>query len=387
MISASLLLLPLLAQAQSPTFSRDIAPLLTKHCISCHRADHIAPMSLTSYREVRPWARAIQASVQTRKMPPWHADPAQHPFRNNTSLKPEEIQTFVSWARNGAPQGDAIPPLSAPQTEATWQLPTPDSIFAIPEFSIPTSLQQETHSVTLETNWAKDVWVQSIEILPGNRRSVHHVTAWLEQSDNLPASGPCEPIRQSFLASFVPGQPPSQWPSGAARRLPAHARIRLEIHYAPSTGREEKDQTRIGFRLSGQAPSQEVRVMELRNTNFEIPAGAAAHALSACYTTTEEMSLISYLPQMRYRGTTIRLSATPPLQAPIALLNVPRFSYEWQTQYQNQQPVRIPAGSRLTLSAIYDNSANNPSNPDPTKSITQGEELLSIAIEFLAPRR
>jgi hypothetical protein len=127
--------------------------------------------------------------------------------------------------------------------------------------------------------------------------------------------------------------------------------------------------------------------MELHNSKFEIPAGAAAHALSACHTTTEEISLLSYLPQMRYRGKAIRLHATPPQQTPITLLDVPRFSYEWQTQYQYQQPVLIPAGSRLTLSAIYDNSANNPSNPDPTKPITQGEELLSMAIEFLTPRR
>lgn len=390
-------------------------------------------MAFTNYKEIRPWAKAIQAAVQTRKMPPWHADPHYGKFSNDSRLKDSEVAAIIEWAKSGAPEGDPKDLPALPKFAEGWQIGKPDAVYAIEEFTLGSNGQDEQQTFFVDTNLKEDVWVEAVEIRPGNRKVVHHAHVWLEtpkaatpeaapkpatkrvsytmregtrvfakpdapviddgcshpDGGMWPGSSPTE--LGSILASFVPGKLPEQWPTGIAKRIPAGSRLKFTIHYSKSTGKEEKDITSVGLRFAKQPPSQELRRIDLHNTAFLIPANAENHTVTACYVFNEDADVLSYLAHMHYRGKSMRFEALYPSGESEILLDVPQYDFEWQTKYLNAKPVRIPKGTRIKLTATFDNSPNNRYNPDPAKVIRWGDntvdEMMDGWFEFVTPKK
>ncbi len=422
-----------LIAAETPTFNKDVAPILFANCTACHRPGEIGPMSFTSYREVRPWAKAIQGAVQTRRMPPWHADPHYGKFANDSRLSEAQVATIVQWAKGGAPEGNPkdLPPV--PQFADGWQIGKPDLTFAIPEFTLSDAGYDEQKTFFVEMNLDQEIWVDAVEIRPGNRKVVHHAHVWLElpqpaekplavkksatprisyttregtrvyakpdapviddgcshpDGGMWPGQKPSE--LSTMLGSFVPGKAPEVWPAGIAKRIPAGSKLKFTIHYSKTTGKLETDSTSVGLRLAKGPIEHELRRIDLHNSAFRIPAQVAEHTVTACYTFAEDADVLSYLAHMHYRGRSMRFDAIYPDGRTETLLNVPRYDFEWQTKYLNAAPVRIPKGTRIKLTATFDNSPNNKYNPDPSKVIRWGDnttdEMMDGWFEFVTPK-
>lgn len=418
------------------TYSEHIAPILFRNCVGCHRPGDVAPMSLLSYRETRPWAAAIRQAVAKRTMPPWHADPRYGKFANDARLTGREISLIQEWTRQGAKEGDPRRLPEAPTFQEGWRIGKPDAVFAIPEFTLSDVGYDEQQTFFVDTNFTEDVWAEAVELKPGNRKVVHHAHVWIEPA-NKPrpraagAEGAPKPKRVSYtlregtrvyarpdapviddgcshpnggmwpgskpdelsfmLGSFVPGKAPEVWPAGIAKRIPAGARLKFTIHYSKTTRQVEKDSTSVGLRFAKQPPARELRRIDLHNLAFLIPPNAPAHPVTACYTFEEDADVLSYVAHMHFRGRSMRFEATYPDGRTETLLDIPRYDFDWQTKYLNATPVRIPKGTRIKLSATFDNSPNNPKNPDPSKTIRWGDntvdEMMDGWLEFVSPRQ
>jgi hypothetical protein len=340
-------------------------------------------MALTRYGEVRPWAKAIQTAVQTRKMPPWHAEPQQGKFANDTRMSDVEVASVVAWVKNGAPEGNPndLPALS--QASSDWRMGAPDLVFSIEEHTLGSNGPSGQESFVVKTNLKEDIWVEAAEIRPGNRKVVHHALVTIESLG--------DPAESLVILNFIPSMSVARWPQGAAKRIPAGTSLRFTIHYANLVGTEQRDKTQIGLRLARHEVPQPIQQLTLSNKKFQIPANLDGQVVTASHVLTEAVELISYLPRMRSRGKSMRLIAAQPDGQSQILFNIPQYDSEWQTTYVNEVPVRLPKGTQILLTANYDNSPNNPNNPDPSKSIRWGEdpngELMLCLIEFVTPKR
>jgi hypothetical protein len=366
-------------------------------------------------------------------MPPWHASPEYGHFSNDARLSDAQIATIRVWVQQGAKEGDPadLPPV--PRFEPGWRIGKPDAIFTIPEFTLTATGYDEQQTFFVDTGFTQDTWVQAVQLRPGNRKVVHHAHVWIEPLEKpRPAPKPSSTapkvsytLREgsrayarpdapviddgcshpnggmwpgqspnelgSILGSFVPGKAPERWPEGIAKRIPAGAKLKFTIHYSKSTGEVEKDATSVGLVFAKRPPERELRRIDLHNTAFRIPAGAPEHTVTACYTFTEDADVLSYLAHMHYRGNSMRFDATYPDGRTETLLDVPRYDFDWQTKYLNAEPVRIPKGTRIKLTATFDNSANNPANPDPSKVVRWGDntvdEMMDGWFEFVEPAK
>ena len=422
------LVLALAAPAFSAiTFSKDVAPVLNKHCVACHRAGNIAPMAFTDYKSARPWAKSIKQAVLTGKMPPWFADPKHGSFANDPRLAPREIAALKEWADGGAPEGnprDLPPPVKFVEG---WQMGKPDIVIDIGEDHKVTAGEDAYEHFVVPTNFREGKWIRAAEILPGNRRVVHHVHVLLVQ-DNLEAMAAAStanmPALSSFLlregkltriradapvvddactsnaqlpfltggqegsfTAFLPGRQPDQFPDGTAKWIPPGAKLEFVVHYAQIAGEPQTDRTSVGFYLAAAPPDKPLRRMDLRNFFLKIPAGAANHEVRRCYTFEKDTMLISFTPHMHYRGKDARYELTRPDGRRETLLSVPRYDFNWQLNYRLRDPVFVEKGSTLTVTVHYDNSANNRANPDPKSPVRWGdkteEEMMTSWIEYI----
>jgi hypothetical protein len=412
----------------APTFTRDVAPIFYERCVACHRPKQIAPMSLLDYKSARPWAKAIRESVVKRKMPPWFADSRHGKFSNDPSLKESEIETIKVWVDAGAPEGEPrhLPP--APVFHEGWRLGKPDIVIDIGEDHVVTPGEDSYDHFLVPTNFKEGKWIRAAEIMPGNREVVHHVHVLLVQEDlatmeaastkNMPAlskfllregklsrirmdapvvNDACAPgipelpflsgSQEGSLTAFLPGRPPDSFPQGTAKWIPPGAKLEFVIHYARISGTPQKDRTSVGLYLAPRPPEQVLRRMDLRNFFLSIPAGAPNHEVRRCYSFEKDKLLLSITPHMHYRGKDVTYEVVRPGGARQILLRVPRYDFNWQLNYRLSQPVRVETGSRLIVTAHYDNSANNPANPDPSSVIRWGdkseEEMMTSWIEYL----
>ena len=364
-----------------PTYA-DVAPILAESCASCHRPNQIGPMSLLTYDEVRPWAKAIARNVEDQRMPPWHADPDFGHFANDRSLEPGEIETIMSWVENGAPQGDpAAAPTPPSFPDGVWQLGEPDLVVELERVTVPGGNQDIFPKLIGRVMLPEDRWVQAIEILPGNRKVVHHVIAFQVKGFNEP-----DP-QGGWLGAWAAGTDPMVFPAGTGRLLQKGANILADMHYHP-TETEETDVTRIGLHFADTEVPKELVNIWVQNDGFEIPAGAKQHQVVSTYKVWQSGKIMGLIPHMHYRGTDFKFTATYPDGRQQVLLNVPRWDFNWQTNYQLAEPISVPAGTRIECVAHYDNSADNPVNPDPTKNVKFGlesyDEMMIGFVDFIA---
>lgn len=373
----------------SVTFSKDVAPILQKNCQGCHRPGEAAPMSLRTYQEARPWARAMKQAVLAKKMPPWFADAQYGHFRNDRSLPQKDIDTLVSWVDAGAPEGD---PKDLPQPLAFvdgWNIGQPDMVLEMPEpFQVPASGTIEYQYVVLPYKFTEDRWVQMAEVRPGNRAMVHHVIAYIRDGsskwmrDKKPgelfvpeadANGNRSSLNGDLLSGFAPGLPPSILEPGQGRLIKAGSDIVLQLHYT-ANGHAGEDRTKVGVIFCKQAPHERVMTLAASNSKFTIPPGDPNYQVDASFELGHDAKLSALLPHMHLRGKDFQYRLVYPSGETETILRVSHYDFGWQLWYQPVSDIVLPKGTQIAATAHFDNSLNNPHNPDSTKAVTWGDQ-------------
>jgi peroxiredoxin len=352
------------------TYAKQVARILRDRCVACHREGEIAPFSLASYKQAAGWAEMIDEVVQTGRMPPWHASPEYGSFANEARLRDEEKRTIAAWVAAGAPEGD---PRDLPEPAhfvAGWRIPVPDLVIALPRtVSIPAEGTMPYQEFVIDPKLKQDVWVRASQVRPGNPSVVHHLVVFV-----LPPGSDESTTRIDFLAAYAPGMPPRVLPEGVARLIPAGSRLKFQIHYTPR-GTPQTDRSEIGLVFAdSQAIRKETTAVAAINTDLKIPPGAADFPVESEYRFGQDTLLYSLLPHMHLRGKSFRFEAVSPDGRREVLLDVPRYEFDWQNVYVLSQPRLMTEGSVLHCLARYDNSADNPSNPDPKATVTWGEQ-------------
>jgi hypothetical protein len=427
--------------AKKVTFSKDVAPIFFKNCAECHRPGESSPMSLLSYKDARPWARSIREKVVSREMPPWHADPRAGQFSNDRRLTDAEIETIKAWVDGQALEGDPRDLPSRPEFVEGWKIGKPDLILQMPEeFTLEATGPDEYHFFEIDPGFTEDKYVQMAETRPGNRRIVHHINAFIappaaggeaqrrltrEESERLRVQTAKDSIFQregfvirlktdapvyddgcglqsggggdrpggggqrnfaTLLGGFVPGTSVFSWEPGVAKRVPAGSKIILNVHYSKTSGMVEKDRSMVGLIFAKKTPQKESLTRLVTNHYFRIPPGAENHKATACWTANDDIHLVSAAPHMHYRGKAMEIRAFYPDGRSETLLNVPGYDFSWQTMYYFKRPIAIPKGTRLMLTAYYDNSDRNKYNPDPKQAVRWGDatydEMLMGLFEY-----
>jgi hypothetical protein len=379
------------------TFHKDVLPILQKRCQSCHRPGEVAPMALLTYDNVRPWAKAIRAAVVTKKMPPWFADPRYGKFHNDPSLTQREIDTLAAWVDAGAPEGN---PREAPGPVywvEGWGIGKPDVVFSMPvEYRVPENGTVEYQYIVIPTNFTEDKWVQMAEARPGNRAVTHHIVAYVREpgspylagakagevftprsltAANTPA--PANPARRpsspnELLVGYAPGTDPVKLEPGTAKLIKAGSDLVLQLHYTPN-GTAAVDRSQVGLVFAKEPPRERVYTTNAGNMGFAIPPGDPNYEVKSQITLQADARLIDFNPHMHLRGKDFEFRIVYPTGESEIALKV-KYDFNWQLYYRPEKPIVLPAGTRIECTAHYDNSPNNPANPDPTKTVRWGEQ-------------
>jgi hypothetical protein len=365
------------------TFTKDVAPIFYEKCAECHRAGEIAPMSLLTYKEARPWARSIKDKVATRVMPPWLADPAYGHFSNDRHLSQKEVDTIVSWVDAGAPEGDQkdLPPL--PKFVQGWTIGQPDVVIQLPEeVSVPASGTIPYMYIKVPTNFTEDKWVQAAEIRAGNKSVVHHVIVFVQgpggetdaavegvdKNRKPPREG------QGFkLVGFAPGEQPKIFPPGMAKLVKAGSSFIFQLHYT-ANGQAAKDKSYVGLIFAKQPVTRNVLTGTATNAQFVIPPGDSNYEAKSSWTAKDDVRILDLMPHMHFRGKDFVYTAVYPDGRSEVILKVPHYDFNWQLVYRLNQPLFLPKGTRLDCVAHFDNSTANKYNPDPTKEVRWGPQ-------------
>jgi peroxiredoxin len=355
------------------SYSADVALIMQNKCQSCHRPGRVGPFSLLSYDDARKHLAMIREVVDERRMPPWHADPRYGHFSNDRSLSAQERATLLAWVDQGAPLGDAgkIPPPCA--FHEGWEIGQPDVVFELPEtYYVPAQGVVSYVYFQVPTNFKEDRWVQAAEALPGDRSVVHHIIVYV--IDTAKGSGPNgERPRPMHFTGYAPGDAPSVFPAGTAKRIPAGATLLFQVHYTP-IGRVRTDRSKVGFIFAKQKPTREAFTMGIANPDLLLPAHADNIEVRASFELPSEARLVSLFPHMHVRGKDFKYTVTKPGEGPQTLLSVPAYDFGWQTYYVLSEPMTLPKGTRVDCLAHFDNSEHNPYNPDSNKLVRWGEQ-------------
>lgn len=426
---------PASAQQAAPTYSKDVAPILFANCTSCHRPGEIAPMSLMTYKEARPWARAIAAKVADGTMPPWHADPQYGSFANTRRLSDAQKAIIAKWSAAGAPEGNVADLPPAPVYTDGWNI-QPDVVLSMQEdYPIPATGEVPYQYLEVPANFAEDRYIQAWEIRPGDRQAVHHlllstrppqaeVEQMMKRQQQMmlqrmfgkpPANAaaaaprPAPPFSFACCVEIPAGQsggrplPPEQrkplgpnyrprpagtgptmggyspggsirvFPEGMAMRIPKGHSLVFQMHYT-TYGKATTDRTKIGLKFAKTPPKTVLNTMALINASLSIPPGAANHLVENEMTFNRDTMLYSLVPHTHVRGKGWHYEATYPDGRKEVILSVPNYDFNWQHEYVFSQPLRLPAGTKLHAKAWYDNSAANKANPDPASQVTWGDQ-------------
>jgi hypothetical protein len=374
--------------AAPPTFHQDIEPLLQRHCQQCHRTGEAAPMPLLDYRQVRPWAKAIREAVLSRRMPPWHAAATEGHFSNARALAAAEIILIRDWVDAGSPQGDprhAPPPLVF---HDGWNIGQPDHVFEMPvDFEVPSKGEIDYMHFAVPTGFKEDRWIERWEVRPGNRAAVHHIGMYLRPPGSkwlvaVQPAGPGVPLRDrtasrtpsdEHFAMFLPGAGWEILPPGQARLIPAGSDLIFQVHYQ-TIGKNVRDRSRFGVTFSKSLPRQRIHTVAVGNASFVIPPGDPNYFVRANFTLFHPVTILGITPHMHLRGKALECGVIPPGGEFQPLLRVPRYDRNWQMFYKLSKPVPVDRMTRLHCMAWFDNSANNPWNPDPTAEVRWGDQ-------------
>lgn len=418
------------APAKAPTFNRDVLPILQRSCQACHRPGQIAPMSLLTFENARPWAKSIKQKVMARQMPPWNADPRIGKFSNDVSLKQSEIDLIAAWVDQGAVEGDAQDkPVPVQWPNGGWQVP-PDLIVKGPETKVPATAKNnviEWFRVAVPSGLTQDTWVTSIEVRPSEPAVTHHICVHLmphnsdvqyglpywnevmrdDQGNEVPRQKgavfqqnleqrPALRDTSEGEACYLPGlQSVMDYrPKRAAKLIPAGADIVFSLHYTPN-GKEVVDRPAVGFTLARQEPQRRYVSLTVRGPqdadsfaippqepNWKAPQGVA--------TLDQDVEIVWLSPHMHLRGKDMSFQIVYPDGRSETILNVPRYDFNWQLGYELAAPLLVPKGSKIITQAHFDNSVNNKFNPNPNATVYYGgmvwEEMSSGFVGMLVDK-
>ena len=368
-----------------PTFAGDVAPILYDNCVACHRPNHLAPMPLITYDDVRPWARAVKTKVVAREMPPWGADSGVRAYKNDASLSQDEIDVIAAWADGGAPRGDDADLPDVPEFAEGWSIGEPDLVFTMLEpFRVPADGTVPYSYVTVPTNLPADTWISAHEFRPGDRRVIHHVISEVLEDDGRPATGEVRLERDrsrtrapgARVGGYVPNRLGTVYEDGVAVKLPAGADIEAQMHYT-TIGLPVLDRSSWGVRVASAPSGAEPRRAgggAVANLRFRIEPGNPAYEVRAERRIDEPAYLSSMMPHMHVRGKSARYVVRYPDGSEEVALWVPDYDFNWQLRYELEEPIFMPAGSTLEAVFTYDNSAGNRHNPDPSAEVRWGDQ-------------
>jgi thiol-disulfide isomerase/thioredoxin len=355
------------------TYAKHIASIVQKNCVGCHRPGEIGPFTLTSHEDVVNWSATIREVVREQRMPPWHADVPPGRFLNDRRLSESDKKLLFDWMDNGMPAGEPADLPEPPKFVEGWEIPQPDLVLEMPRpFAVPAKGTVEYQYFELNQKLDEDKWIVASEARPGNRAVVHHIILFY-----VPP-GFKRPIQEgsllNSLATFAPGMPAWQARPGMAKRIPAGSKLYFQMHYTPN-GAEATDLSRAGLVfVDPHKVEKQLRTDAVVNFRLRIPPKADNVAIEAMHGFGRDMRLVSLLPHMHLRGKAFRIEAIDPAGENHLLIDVPRYDFNWQNSYVFAEPVKLREGSRLKCRAVYDNSENNPSNPDPSQTVGWGDQ-------------
>lgn len=364
---------------KSISYSQEVAPILLENCSVCHRKGGVGPWAMTDYNMVKGFSLMMREVIRTKRMPPWHADPAIGQFSNDRSLNNEEIKTLVHWIEAGAPKGEGADPLLGTAiSQSEWaneeELGPPDYVINIPAMDIPATGVVDYQYKFVKNTVGKDVWVKAAEVLPGDKAVLHHViTSFGQLETRGPRKGRLKYRDRKGLRGYAPGINSNPYPDGGGVFLPADVAFEFQMHYTP-VGRATVDETRMGIWVAEEKPKHEIFTMTILNPRIRIPAGVKEHKESATTVVSKDALLYSVLVHAHYRGKKMVVAAYYPNGKTEVLLSVPNYDFNWQTFYDLEEPKFIPAGTTLIQHQWWDNSAQNKANPDPTVEVTWGDQ-------------
>ena len=382
--------------AAVPTFSKDVAPILFSNCTTCHRPGEIAPMSLLTYEDARPYAQAIRDEVGEGHMPPWHADAPAGTFENERKLSDADRKTLFDWIDGGAPKGDPkdLPP--QPHYADGWSIGKPDVVFEMSEdYKIPAKGTVAYEYFYIPTNFTEPKFVQAIEVRPGNRAVVHHVLVQYQARPDMtrtpvlkfkpefqrlpePTFGERPPKRQQgvpsrLIGTYAPGTCQQIFRPGTALRLEPGGVIELQMHYT-SNGKDATDRTRVGFIFSKDPSPREVRPSAFYNGSLLLPANSSNTAVPGEVEFQQDTIVYGLFPHTHLRGKAWEYQLVLPDGTSKSILSVPRYDFNWQTYYMFKEPLQVPKGAKIVSTAWYDNSRGNKANPDPGADVKWGDQ-------------
>jgi len=357
------------------TYSKQISRILQKRCIECHRSGEVAPFALTDYDEVVGWAGMIAEVVEQRRMPPWHADERYGHFVNDARLTSAERELIANWVEAGAPEGDKAD-LPEPRTFVEgWRIGQPDLVIYMSDepFVVPADGVVPYKHFIVDPGFTEDKWIQAAECRIGNRAVVHHIVVAPVARDRLRSRIHGE-LHSVWLAATAPGARPMILPQGLAKRVPAGSKLVFQMHYTPNGTRQE-DRSSIGLIFADpKTVKREVVTQRAANRSFRILPGAANHEVKASFRFRQDSVMFAMFPHMHLRGKAFRYTAHYPNGETEVLLDVPRYDFNWQNGYEFSEPKSMPRNTVLECVAHFDNSADNPANPDPTQTVTWGDQ-------------
>jgi peroxiredoxin len=370
------------------TWAKDVSRIFQERCQECHRPGQVGPMPLMSYEDALSWSEMIREVVEEKRMPPWHADPRHGKFLNDRSLTAQQREAILGWTKQGCPKGDLAELPAAKKWETGWGIGKPDMVFEMPtEFTVPAEGGERGIAYkyfVVPTNFKEDRWVQAAEARPGSREVVHHIIVYVFDKSRMgkrlggraqrtTGTSPGDGIGDGFLVAYAPGDMPLRLEPGQAKKVPRGSMIVFQMHYTPD-GVERKDRSSVGLIFAKQPPKYEVRTRSIAQRRISIPAGDANYEAVSVSKFDRDADLLSLMPHMHLRGKDFKYVVVFPDGKKETLLSVPKYDFNWQSSYRLAKPLRLPAGTRIECTAHFDNSADNPNNPDPKKRVSWGDQ-------------
>ena len=354
------------------TYTNQISRILQRRCVDCHRAGEPGPFPLTDYRDAADWSAMIREVVDDGRMPPWLADPKHGRFRNDARLTADERRLLFRWIDDGCPEGDPanLPP--PPNFPDGWRISRPDQIVTMADqpYEVPAQGDLPYQYYLVDPGFTEDKYLQAAEVRPGDASVVHHALVMIVP----PGEDGISPDSAGALLDYAPGMAPIVFPQGEAFRVAAGSKFLFQMHYTPN-GSPRRDRSCLGLVFADpKTVKSVVRGGAVFNTGIAIPAGARDYRLTAEWVAPQDVLLLNLSPHMHLRGKAFRFEAAYPDGRRETLLDVPRYDFNWQLRYELEAPKRLPKGTRLVCTARWDNSADNPANPDPTRAVGWGDQ-------------
>lgn len=383
--------------AGTPTFNRDVAPILYENCANCHRPGEVAPFALLTYEDAAKRAKQIAAITQARVMPPWKATPGFGEFLDERRLTDQQIATIRDWAMHGAPEGDAKEKPVPPTFTNGWMAGQPDQVIEMTQaYSLPAEGPDQFRCFVVPMNATEDEYVKTVEFRPGNAKVVHHAILFLDSSgearkkETVPGQGydcvggPGLDITGA-LGGWAPGATPATSRPGIAATIKKGSDLVLQIHYHLD-GKTETDQSKLGLKFSAEPPTKGLTLFVLGNQKIDIPAGDGHYVLKASGTIPMDAEAIAVFPHAHYLAKDMKVDAHLPDGTVVPLIWIKDWDFNWQGAYRYSSPVKLPKGTRLDMQYTYDNSAANPHNPsNPPREVKFGEQTTNeMAFAFVS---